>query len=238
MSEGIRMDVCLFDIDGTLISSGGAGKAALEVALAEEFGIDKVIDKLELSGRTDRAIVRDLFAMHAIDDTPANRRRLKTAYLRHLPACLAKTGGRVLPGVAALLEALRRRGDVLVGLLTGNVRDGARLKLAHFDLFDHFTVGGYGDDHLDRDEVAREAWGEVRRRLKGVADPSRVWVVGDTPMDVRCARAIGAKAAAVATGWHSAEELSACRPNLLFADLADATPLLSQWDAPPSNTRR
>jgi phosphoglycolate phosphatase-like HAD superfamily hydrolase len=137
----------------------------------------------------------------------------------------------VLPGVATLLESLRRRGDVLVGLLTGNVRDGARVKLGHFGLFEHFEVGGYGDRWFDRDDVAREAWAEVRRRLDGAADPARVWVVGDTPLDVRCARAIRANAVAVATGWHTHEELAASGPDLLFADLTDPAPLLARWGA-------
>jgi phosphoglycolate phosphatase-like HAD superfamily hydrolase len=225
------MHVCLFDIDGTLISSGGAGKLALEAALADAFGIDHVIEKLQLSGRTDRAIVHDLFALHAIEDGPENRGRLTAAYLRRLPACLERMAGRVLPGVAALLERLRGRGDVLVGLLTGNVRDGARVKLGHFGLHDHFEFGGFGDLHLDRDDVAREALAEIHRRLNGAADASRIWVVGDTPLDVRCARAIGARVAAVATGWHTLAELADHRPDVLLTDLSDPTALLDQWAA-------
>ncbi len=181
------MYVCLFDIDGTLISSGGAGKAALEAALAEEFGITRPVEKLQLSGRTDRAIIRDLFRMHVIDETAENLRRLTAAYLRLLPSCLRQNDGRVLPGVAELLLRLRDREDVLVGLLTGNVRDGARVKLGHFGLHEHFPFGGFGDLHFDRDDVAREALAEVKRLLNGTADPGRIWVVGDTPLDVRCA---------------------------------------------------
>src|SRR4051812_30437320 len=113
------MHVCLFDIDGTLIASGGAGKAALEAALAEEFGVTRLIEKLSLSGRTDRAIIRDLFRLHVIEDTPANWDRLVRAYLRHLPVCLRRTAGRVLPGVADLLGRLRGRPGFLLGLLTG-----------------------------------------------------------------------------------------------------------------------
>jgi phosphoglycolate phosphatase-like HAD superfamily hydrolase len=223
------MHVCLFDIDGTLISSGGAGKAALEAALASEFGISKLIGKLELSGRTDRAITRDLFALHTIEETPRNWQRLLDAYLAHLPACLTATAGRVLPGIAALLDQLHVRDDVLVGLLTGNVRSGARVKLGHFGLFDYFTVGGFGDHHFDRDDVAREALAEVQRHLDGRACPERIWVVGDTPLDVRCARSIGARAVAVCTGWHSRDELAAHEPDLLLTDLADPEPLLTRW---------
>jgi phosphoglycolate phosphatase len=225
------MHVCLFDIDGTLIASGGAGKAALEAALASEFGITNLIDKVPLSGRTDRAILRDLFRLHIIDDTPANRARLLGSYLGHLPACLERCAGHVLPGISELLRHLRTRDDVAVGLLTGNVRAGARVKLGHFGLHDYFAFGGYGDDHHDRDDVAREALAEVRRRFNGAIAPERIWVIGDTPLDVQCARCIGARAVAVATGWHSRDELAAHRPDLLFTDLSDPAPLLAQWAA-------
>ena len=222
------MHIVLFDIDGTLISSGGAGKAALEMALAEEFGVTHLIEKLQLSGRTDRAIIGDLFRLHALDDTPENLRRLTEAYLRNLPACLATCDGRVLPGIAALLEALSRRDDVAVGLLTGNVRAGAKVKLGHFGLYDYFAFGGFGDHHLDRDEVAREALAEVEQRFNGRHSADRIWVIGDTPLDIRCARAIGARAVAVATGWHSKAELTAHEPDLFLTDLADAELLLAR----------
>jgi phosphoglycolate phosphatase-like HAD superfamily hydrolase len=223
------MHVCLFDIDGTLISSAGAGKAALEAALAEVFGIPRVSDLLKLSGRTDRAICRDLFRYHVLDDTPENWQRLIGAYLRHLPGSLHQKGGAILPGIELLLEQLRARDDVAVGLLTGNVRAGARVKLGHFGLFDYFPFGGFGDHHHDRDDVAREALAEVRRHCDGQVCADRIWVVGDTPLDVRCARAIGARAVAVATGWHSHEELAASRPDLLLTDLSDPSPLVERW---------
>lgn len=223
------MFVCLFDIDGTLISSGGAGKAALEAALTAEFGLAPRTETVSFSGRTDVAIVGDLFRLHAIDDTPANRRRLLDAYLGHLPACLEQRRGAVLPGVQALLDGLRQRADVAVGLLTGNVRAGARVKLGHFRLFDYFAFGGFGDLHHDRDDVAREALAEVRARFGERVPCERVWVIGDTPLDVRCARAIGARAAAVATGWHPADELAREAPDLLLSDLADPSALLAHW---------
>jgi phosphoglycolate phosphatase-like HAD superfamily hydrolase len=224
------MDVLLFDIDGTLLVSGGAGKAALEAALAAEFGITELRGQVAFSGRTDRAIIRDLFALHDVADTPANLRRVLTAYLGHLPASLHRHPGRVLPGIAVLLEQLTVRPGVALGLLTGNVREGARLKLGHYGLTHHFAFGGYGDDHLERDDVAHEALAAVHRHLNGSALPRQVWVIGDTPLDVRCARAIGARAAAVATGWHSRDELATAGPDLLLADLADPSPLLGALD--------
>jgi phosphoglycolate phosphatase len=222
------MPVYLFDIDGTLVSSGGAGKAAMESALASAFGVRGQSDGVPFSGRTDRAIGRDLFRLHRIEESPDNWQRFLTDYLGHLPGCLGRHRGKVLPGIAALLAQLAAHGNVVLGLLTGNIRDGARIKLSHFGLFHHFVLGGFGDEHFHRDDVAREALSMLHRHLEGTVDLDEVWVIGDTPLDVACARAIGAQAAAVATGWHSLEELAATGPDLLFADLSDPQALLEK----------
>jgi phosphoglycolate phosphatase len=224
------MYTCLFDIDGTLITSGGAGKAALEGALSAEFGIAEPADGVSFSGRTDRAIVGDFFAHHGIAPTEPNWRRLLEAYLRLLPETLAGHPGRVLPGIAALMQTLADRDDVALGLLTGNVRDGARLKLSHYGLFDHFLFGGFGDHHTDRNDVAHEALAAAKAHLNGRLHTDRVWVIGDTPLDIAAARAIGARAAAVLTGWHTPAELAAAEPDLLLEDLSDPEPLIAMWD--------
>ncbi len=224
------MIVCLFDIDGTLLSSGGAGKAAMETALLEEFGLSEPIAQVPYSGRTDRAIGGDLFRHHGIANTTENWRRFVAGYLHRLPDSLGRHQGQIMPGIAELLQLLATRARVAVGLLTGNIRDGARLKLSHYGLYEHFAFGGFGDEHLDRDDVAREALAGARTRFDGQIDPGNVWVIGDTPLDVRCARAIGAKVAAIATGWHDIEELAAACPDLVLADLSDPAPLLAKWD--------
>ncbi len=223
------MIVCLFDIDGTLLSSGGAGKAAMEAALAAEFGVPASSDGVPYSGRTDRAIARDLFRLHQIADSAENWHRFLASYLRCLPSYLASHRGQIMPGIAALLESLAPREDVAVGLLTGNVRDGAKLKLGHYEIFHHFAFGGFGDHYFDRDEVAREALVETQRHLNRPIDVNRLWIIGDTPLDVRCARSIGARAVAVATGLHTVEQLAESKPDLLLADLSDAAPLLALW---------
>jgi phosphoglycolate phosphatase len=223
------MYICLFDIDGTLITSGGAGKAALEGALTAEFGIAAAADGVPFSGRTDRAIVGDFFARHGIEPSEPNWRRLLEAYLRLLPETLAGHPGRVLPGIVALLQTLGGRDDVALGLLTGNVRDGARLKLSHYGLFEHFLFGGFGDYHTDRNDVAHEALAAAKSHLNGRLHAERVWVIGDTPLDIAAARAIGARVAAVLTGWHTAAELAAAGPDLLLEDLSDPEPLLALW---------
>jgi len=223
------MPILLFDIDGTLVRTGGAGKTAMEAALRATFGVTAVRDTVSYSGRTDRAIARDLLAAHDIDPNPLNQDRLRDAYLAQLPASLQSHGGTVCPGVNELLAELCTRPGVVLGLLTGNVRVGANRKLAHFGLWDFFACGGFGDDHYDRDDVARAAVAEVRAHLGRDFDTSDVWVIGDTPLDVQCARAVGAKAVAVATGWHALEELHGHAPDHALADLSNPEELLRVW---------
>jgi len=235
------MHICLFDIDGTLIHSGGAGQGAFEVILAEQFGITNGCEGVPFSGRTDRAIMRQLFERHDIDNNEANWQRFRTAYLERLPHMLAEKPGRVLPGVVELLERLGERDDVLVGLLTGNIAEGARVKLSHYDLYHHFDFGGYGDHQVDRNEVAREALVAATDYHAAQTDTTngdaakaepQVWVIGDTPLDVEAARAIDAQAIAVVTGWHSRERLQESEPDLLLEDLTDVDALLALWDQP------
>jgi phosphoglycolate phosphatase-like HAD superfamily hydrolase len=223
------MLVCLFDIDGTLLASGGAGKAALESAFTGEFQI-KLCHQVPFSGRTDRAIMRDLFRLHGVDDTADHLQTLLQGYLQRLPACLNSHRGRILPGIQQLLNYLCARAACTVGLLTGNVRAGAKAKLGHYGLYDHFSCGGFGDHHFDRDDVAREALAAVRSEVGANVRPEQIWVIGDTPLDVRCARAIGARVAAVATGVHPLEELTAAKPDVALTDLSDPAPLFRRWE--------
>jgi phosphoglycolate phosphatase len=221
------MRVLLFDIDGTLIRSGGAGKAAMDAALRSAFGVRDIRDRVSYSGRTDPGIARELLELHGIEPTDANARKLKDAYLARLPGMLKRIQGSVLPGIE---EALRReRQGAVIGLLTGNIRAGAEIKLRHFGLWDYFPFGGFADGLTDRDDVARRALAEAGAHVGRPVDPANVWVIGDTPLDVQCARAIGAKAVVVATGWHCHDELSACNPDHLLPDFTHAGELLTQW---------
>ncbi len=223
------MPIILFDIDGTLVRTGGAGKSAMESALVSAFGVTEIRDVVKYSGRTDVAITRDLLEAHGVSPTLANQHRLRDEYLARLPGSLEARGGEVCPGVPELLAAIAGKPDVVLGLLTGNVRAGARHKLGYFQLWEHFTCGGFGDDHYDRDDVARAALACAREHVGKDVNPTDVWVIGDTPLDVSCARAIGANAVAVATGWHPVEELAGCQPDLIFDDLSDHTRLLAVW---------
>jgi phosphoglycolate phosphatase-like HAD superfamily hydrolase len=224
------MHICLFDIDGTLIHTRGAGTAALREGLRTAFGIAEPTDQVAVHGRTDRGITRDLFQHHGIEDLPEHWERFREAYLRVLPHTLAARPGEVLPGIVSLMETLEARDDVAVGLLTGNTRAGARIKLGHYGLDRFFKFGGFGDDHLERDDVARDALSAVRHRSNGTVDLRRVWVIGDTPTDVSCGRTIGARVIAVATGNHTRDELAAAAPDHLFDDFSDPAPVLALWE--------
>ena len=220
------MSAVLFDIDGTLLLSGYAGKSAMEASLAGRFGITDPVDGVPMNGRTDRAILRDLLLANGLEDSPENVRSLRAAYLEQLPAHLAERNGVELPGVRALLERLILRDDLSIGLLTGNMQAGAQLKLAHFGLVEYFAYGGFGDDHFERNAVAADALEATHRHHGAPVDPRRVWVIGDTPSDVACAKAVGARSVAVATGYCDADELAATDPDLLLDDLSDPGPLL------------
>jgi phosphoglycolate phosphatase-like HAD superfamily hydrolase len=201
----------------------------MELALTEEFGIALREHRVPFSGRTDRAITRDLFQVHGVEHSAENWQRFLARYLRLLPDCLNRHQGKVLPGIGELLALLVGRPNIVLGLLTGNIREGARLKLAHYGLYDYFAFGGFGDEHLERDAVAHEALAAAKNHMNGSVNLDRFWVIGDTPLDIQCARAIGARVAAVATGFHSLQELAAAKPDVVLTDLSDPAPLLAYW---------
>jgi phosphoglycolate phosphatase len=224
------MHLCLFDIDGTLIDTGGAGMRAFQATFAEDFEVDEVNGDVPFAGRSDRAIARDFFIAHGLDLSPSNWDRFRLGYLRRLTELLPQLNGATLPGVVALLDALTRRGDVLLGLLTGNVRDGAERKLAHFQLWDRFACGGFGDDHLERNLIAAAALSDSQRHIaatgSGMKIDGTILVLGDTLHDITCARSIHAKVVAVPTGRTSADELRSAGPDVLVDTLADLNPIL------------
>ena len=227
------MHVCLFDIDGTLLNTGGAGQAAMEAAMREQFGERKPIAGISYAGRTDRGIIQDIFRFYDLELSEVARSQFIAAYLQHLPGELHRRPGLVLPGVVELLSHLHKRDDVTLGLLTGNLLEGARRKLQHHSLDDYFdfALGAFGDEHINRDDVARVALSVLSKHAPLVDRLSleRVWVIGDTPADIRCARAIGAKALAVATGIYSKCDLEAAQPDRLVENFRDAEAVLDLW---------
>lgn len=216
----------LWDIDGTLIASGGAGMRALQRALHTVFGVEGSLADIDFAGRTDTWIMREVFRKFSLAPTTDNFTRFFDGYLAALPGELANPHARVLPGVREILQAVADHGAIAQGLLTGNMRRGAQLKLAHHGLWEFFEFGAFADDSEHRNELGPHA---VRRALErhGVnfaADD--VWIIGDTPHDIACGQSIGARTLAVATGGATTAQLRAHAPTVVLDNLADTSLVL------------
>ncbi len=198
----------LFDIDGTLILSGGAGEKAFGIVCAEEFGVPNGTANLNFAGRTDTSIIREFFSQFRIAPSHENIRRFLDRYVFHLDHLLGQLRGTVLPGVHAMLRNLEALAEQpTLGLLTGNIRLGAQIKLTHYHLWSCFQTGAFADDHEERNQIAVVARDRGSKLFGRKLDGSEILVIGDTPRDVECANAIGARSIAVATGKFSREEL-------------------------------
>ena len=220
----------LFDIDGTLLLTGGAGQRAMTRAFDEVLGSSRGLDGVALAGRTDRAILDEALAIVrpslASDDPSLGL--LHDRYLSLLETELATPNAakRVLPGVHELLSALDGRDDVELALLTGNFVEAAEIKLQHFDLWRFFGWGAFGDLDPDRNRLMHHALAEAARRGVGRASGGHVVVIGDTPHDVSCARAGEARAVAVATGGFGRDALVATGADVVLDDLSDTPAVL------------
>jgi phosphoglycolate phosphatase-like HAD superfamily hydrolase len=221
----------LFDIDGTLLTSGGAGEGALKDAMRECFGVDEDMEGITLAGATDALIARLLLEKHSIAVTAANTTSLLDCYLRHLPQRMPSHNGRLLPGIVELLERLKTRPEFTLALLTGNLRRGAEIKLTHYGVWDYFEFGAFADDHHDRNELGRFARARALDRHDIAFPPENIYVIGDTPRDIECGRAIGAKTVAIATGNYAASVLQEHAPDFLFADLSDTDGVIAALSA-------
>lgn len=214
----------LFDIDGTLLHTGGAGVKAFARAFASEFGLNDGTERLKFAGRTDVSLVREFFSHHDIEPTPEHFARFFKAYLFWLEQIIRECQGGACPGVLEFRDALEKLPEPpVIGLLTGNIREGARIKLQHYNLWDKFAFGAFADDHEERDHIAAVARTRGSERLGRPLRGAEIVVIGDTPLDIRCARAIEARALAVATGAFSVEELSTHKPDWAVPDLSQIT---------------
>lgn len=223
----------LFDIDGTLMTSGGAGEHALKIGFREEFGIEDDLHNIEIAGRTDSGIARQMLAHHKIAVTPETLEQFYQGYLRNLKLELPRRAGALLPGIEPLLQELHGRPHIALGLLTGNLERGAKLKLTHYGVDHFFPFGAFADDHHDRNALGHFAQNRATA-LHGVNfDPDRTTIIGDTPHDVSCARAIGARVLAVATGAFTADALAKCEPDAVLENLSDLRSVLDALNADP-----
>lgn len=218
------MKLVLFDIDGTLVHSGGQAKPVFARAMVEAFGSAGPIDAYDFSGRTDGRIVVDLARAAGIAEATIHERlpALRERYVRDLAAAFDPARASVLPGILGLLDALAARDDVAVGLLTGNWRGGAAVKLGAVGLWERFPFGSFGDDGLDRRELPPVALERAAAHAGRAFRAEETVIVGDSALDVDCARAHGIACLAVATGWTAAATLAAEGATWVVDDLEGA----------------
>ena len=212
----------LWDIDGTIIVSHGAGFRAMARALTERFG--KTVDMREIAwdGRTDSWIAGEVLRVVGLPDTAENIHGFLEAYLEVLPKELnSGRPGQVLPGILELLETLRTHPGFVQGLLTGNVQRGAEVKLTHHRVWHYFEFGAYADDSPSRNDLGPHALRRAKERHAVEFAPANTFIIGDTPHDIECGKVIGARTIAVATGKYTVEELTAHQPTAVFQDFSD-----------------
>ncbi len=218
------MITIFWDIDGTLLTTAKAGVPAWETAVLELTGRPFQLSSMRVPGLTDYQIAVRTFELLDLPADDALITRLVKRYEALLPDTLPTRQGRVLPNVREILDRSRGRADVRSYLLTGNTRGGARAKLTHYDLWHYFPDGAFAEDTRARSTIAER--GLALAKGEGPVDPDRVFVIGDTPHDVHCADAIGAKTVAVATGGYTEAELAEHRPWRVFAELPAADTFL------------
>jgi phosphoglycolate phosphatase-like HAD superfamily hydrolase len=214
----------LFDVDGTLVLTGGAGVRAFNRAFHATFGVEGGLAEVPFAGRTDRWIVTEALRRAGVAADEEALDRFRRAYLVYLSEEIGRPGPRkgVMPGVRELLDELAPDAEVHLALLTGNYAGGAEIKLAYFDLWRYFRCGAFADDAEARHELVPVALSRARTVGRCEVALEDVVVIGDTPLDVECARAAGVRSIAVATGGFDAEALRRCGADVVFEDLTDA----------------
>lgn len=227
----MRPTVLLFDIDGTLITTGGAGRRAMDLAFEQLHGRRDACDSFHMSGMTDRAIVRKALRIIGVEDTEAAIDAGIAAYLAHLTEEVRKVEAQryiVFPGIREAVHEARKRTGFAVGLGTGNIRAGARVKLERVAIHDQFSFGGFGCDHENRVELIRRGAEAGAATLGVPREECRVVIIGDTPMDVAAAIGIGAECIGVGTGTFTAEALLQAGAHSAFPDFThpEALPTL------------
>jgi phosphoglycolate phosphatase len=220
----------LFDIDQTLIESGGGGITAMTKALEEVAGISNGFEGITYGGKTDPQIMREALEAQGLKPNGDLLSRLIDVYLRYFPEEMAKKGGRTKPGATELVTKFHQEKDLHLGLLTGNVEQGARIKLGHFGLNPFFPIGAFGSDSENRNDLLPVAVDRFVRTTGITVTYGECLVIGDTPRDVECAHLHGTPCIGVATGSYSAEDLIEAAADLVVDDLTDIEAILS-WVA-------
>ncbi|MBI5641469.1 MAG: HAD family hydrolase [Nitrospirae bacterium] len=221
------MRFILFDIDGTLLDSGGAGSRALNLAFKEMFSVDDAFRTVSMAGKTDLQIMLEGAKLYGIDCSNGIMPAFFSAYVRHLREQMDIRKGHVKPGIREALEILTSCNKYFLGLLTGNIEKGARIKLESFGLSSYFRIGAFGSDHEDRNRLLPVAVDKLREQVSCPVSFNDCVVIGDTPRDIDCSKPYGAYAIAVATGPYSAASLAAAGADIIFEDLSDTERFIS-----------
>ncbi|MFA6053751.1 MAG: HAD family hydrolase [Thermodesulfovibrionales bacterium] len=218
------MRLILFDIDGTLIDSGGAGVRSLDLAFRKVFSVLNAFQGISMAGKTDTQIIKEGLIKHGLsmDDFDA----IIEAYLLHLRQEIRNDGKHTKPGIYEILKQLNPMEDIGLGLLTGNLEQGARIKLEPFDLNKYFPSGAFGSDDEDRNKLLPFAVNRFEKIFNKRIDIEKSIVIGDTPRDVECAHIYGAVCIGVATGPYSIDELTEAKADYVVKDLSDHMGLL------------
>ena len=224
------MRLLLWDIDGTLITTGAAGHRAISRATAQRFGGNGDLDGVEIAGRTDSGIAHQILKKQREAVTDESVAAFLELYLELLADELPRSKGEVLPGVLPLLQRLQGQSGTALGLLTGNLKRGAQLKLEHYGLWQFFAFGAFADDHHDRNELGAFALTRAEEGSGTKFEAARVDVIGDTGHDIACGKAFGARTIAVATGSWPRARLNDCKPDFLFDDLSEVDEVIATLD--------
>jgi phosphoglycolate phosphatase-like HAD superfamily hydrolase len=221
------MKFILFDIDGTLLDSGGAGTRSLNLAFEEIFAVKDAFRSISMAGKTDMQILKEGFVLHNIDCSNGYMPEFFRSYTKHLRENIGNSSGHIKPGIREALRELQTQKGCVLGLLTGNIEAGARIKLDCFGINSYFNVGAFGNDDEDRDRLLPIAVDKLYKQNSMQVSFRECVVIGDTPRDVSCSKPYGAFSLAVATGPYSAEALSDAGADVVFEDLSDTAAFMS-----------
>ena len=227
MNPNAQITLVLFDIDGTLLDTHGAGRAAFVQALESVFGWKDDLNYIRFEGATDLDVLRRVMARHGKLPNKEDEAR----FFQQLPIEMEKTVANahftMHPGVKEALEILSRYPNYFIGLVTGNIETCARVKLRKFGLHNHFILGAFGQEHADRNQIASLALARARQKLQPGQQIAHRFLIGDTPSDIAAARALGARCIAVTTGSHSREALEDAGADIVLNDLGNVSEVLS-----------
>ncbi|RCX18276.1 phosphoglycolate phosphatase-like HAD superfamily hydrolase [Anaerobacterium chartisolvens] len=217
----MRNVLLVWDIDGTLIQAGGLGKNAMDKAFLDMYGIKEAFRTVNMAGAIDGTIIKDVFSVHGIEDKDPSL--FCERYCEYLAENISSLNNDITaPGISSLLSAISEMKHVFNALGTGNMEKAARIKLSCNNLNRYFPVGGFGNIEMERWKVIRQAVQNSKQHFGVDFKNEDIYIIGDTPKDIECGKKLKVKSIAVATGWHSYEELCAHQPDYLFRDLTDA----------------